>query len=362
MKAIEKKIEKKEKKIVQKAKSKAGRKTKKGIVKRYGRGAHKMLKGLNPYLETILDPFSIYGVKIPDFNMAPSVTFTTVDRFNGTANATFCCGAFVQCGLFDGAYATNGAGATSLAYTWNAFVNLASAPTVTNQTFNGVRLVSAGLAASYEGTTLSDSGRFICGFVPRQTGLALPPASMTEASSSAQVQALPMARKYAQAVYFPQDPSSLLYQPPGATSGSTFGQQAQGYIFIMSDGMVAGQVIQYTLVCNWEATPQNSTLSWLSPTHSPSDPLALSHASNVISNSNPALQPPPLGPKPAEDAVQSGVSTIAMSSGASHELAAQQQKPTNSGSSFLDSILGLAEGPVGQIASKALPLLSSFIL
>lgn len=316
------------KKPKSKKKKKAGKKTKRGIKAKFGKPAYSYLASINPYLNTILNPFGVNGVRIPDMVTFPSVTFQTIDRVTTavTAGGTF--GVAIQFGTPSAAIQLNTGASTSVALTWAAGTAL-SGYTTMNATYDRVRIVSAGVAIKYMGTPLSAQGRVLCNFVPGNTGAVLPGTSVNAILARPYVETVIAAKAYAQVVYFPLDPSCFNYQAPSAS-------WACGYGILVGDGMTAAATVEATIVINWEATPQLGTLSFLQPMPSRSDPLEFAHANNIITNTMPVVQPPK-DVRPADNVAASG--NMALGDEKSPHSLMQRE---NGG--FLNQVLNMAFG------------------
>jgi hypothetical protein len=69
-------------------------------------------------------------------------------------------------------------------------------------------------------------------------------------------------------------------------------EQQNGWIGVMVDGIADGVTLgRLEWVCNWECLPRQEYGSIVAPTSSPSDPIAMSHADNVLSTLPPAFAP-----------------------------------------------------------------------
>lgn len=335
-----------------KKKKKAGKKVKKGIKQQYGKSVNRMLAAMNPYLNTVLNPFEVQGVRIPDLICFPSVCFSTVDRGTTavTAGGTF--GVFYMVGTLNACVQLNTAASTSPALTWAAATGL-SAFTTINSTYDRVRPVSAGLAVKYMGTPLSAQGRFIISFLPGNTGATLPGTSVNAILARPYTQTKLASSAYSQVLYFPLDPNCYVYQAPT-------GAWSYGNLVIVGDGMTAAATVEYTIVVNWEATPQLSSLSLTRPEVSRSDPIELAHASNIISNTVPTIQPEKV--KPADNIATTGNLSLDVDDG----FHAQQQK-TGGGflSTMLNGVIDALDSDTGKsimgVVGKVAPAVAAFL-
>lgn len=339
------------------------------------------LLGMNPYLESLLDPFNSVGAKIPDMNMQPSSTFQVVDRQTLTASST--AGSIGVCGISYGVGGQTSAtaygslipipniGATfsvgcilgASATTTDLFpavggatsiqlVNWTAATDQIPKTYNKVRLVSAACQVEALGTPLNAKGKVTVAFASRNTIRQEIPSGNVGVS---RIAALPGAKQVplnklegATVRYNPQDSMSLIYvdmdiQPASSWSAVDWTSNVNcvgalgGELFLIIDGATAADSFVVTTVLNYEATPRVNTQNIVAATPSDSDPLALSHAFNSIQ----------MAPTTIPRAVQN--ITSAMSRFVSHP-PEKHRKPK-----ILDSIMSGLKTGVG-IAKEVAPL------
>lgn len=306
---------KQEKKVVVdiKPKSKRAKKTKKGVKKAYGRVSHDFLKSMNPYLQTIEDPWKVQGVKVPDMITYPSATFSITDRRTVTSNTTsgmamICYGIGataanlgsvipVTTNFFFGC--TNNAalettsdifvGATS--FTIPAWNSLAS---TVGSTFSSVRLVSASVSVCTQGTPNNTQGKISTAFFPK-TKLDVErggnPVSVDRIELEPGARILPCnTMKSVEVRYKPLDNQVLQYANLNAvTPNQTLeGQYYPGEWVFVASGLGATAVnLQAIAVFNYEAIPKTSQFSPITLSSSPSDPIAMSLALNEASEMTP---------------------------------------------------------------------------
>jgi hypothetical protein len=302
--------------------------------------ASRRLLMMNPYAQTLLDPFNVRGVRIPDDAQYPSVPFTIVDRQTITVNAqgvAMICyglyssssiaataslipisitgtnsGASYQVGMIGGtAASTTDLTAGVPGTTGVSPIRFAqwSAATPTVQTsFEKVRLVSAGLNVQFTGNYTHNSGKYTIAYGPRghsraQGGNAFPLAYLAQFPESRTV---PISLNEGATIrYEPVDEYSFRYTLIGAnntsyiqaypivTSNDWEDQVAQaegGELWCAVDGSDSGTTFQCTFVANYEGiVTSNSFLLASAAQSSVSDPIALTHALRV-SESAPNVQ------------------------------------------------------------------------
>jgi hypothetical protein len=324
-------------------------------------GIVRSMAAMSLYLQTILAPHVVRGVKIPDCNTAPSYPATGVQRVQ-MVGSTLGAGP-VTAGLllrvgFTGGVATDyyliqgGAAAGS-------YNNVGGANKLYGVSLRSVsssqRPVSAGLFASFQGTTLSDQGRFIVAFIPPgYGGIALPPTTQSDALSLPYLQTFPVKQLYAQSVFLPIDEIARSYTGQGQDGASdpVRGAGRYGYLLILADGLAANQMIEFTFVENYELLPLQNTFSLASPTPSHSDPIELAVATNTIASSPQASVAQPTV-TPAEAQAMIPTATTGMS----------PEKHQHTGMldtvlGFIDKAIPIGEKVVGAVA-RAAPLLAA---
>jgi len=355
----------------------------------------KRLLGMNPYLQTLLDPFNVLGVKIPDMNSHPSGSFQILDRreivINANGVACICYGAYGASGSSGQGgslvpvrvagtgsvpYAigmTNGALASSVDLLLGGspiyLTNWTSVSDPIVQTYVKARLVSAGTCFQYLGAPLNAKGKASLGFAPRNqlrsnisSGLTVDMLLKLPGSKTVPVNTL----SGGVVLYQPQDGVSLEYVDTNsvstATNGSVWDTDANlraacgGEMYISFTGCNPGDVIQITSAFNYEAIPRTNTWNLVGVSLSPNDPIALTHAFNTVQTSPVTLattQPILLGSgsgvqqssssegyvphpfQPSSQPVSSGMGVT--------ENKQQMSNPTGMFDSFLSSAVGFAK-------------------
>lgn len=285
MQVTKKEISKEKKALV---KAQAKKKAKKVVKKELGRALGSGPAGLaafhaarSAWLNSIMDPFSHFGAKIPDSVTSPSFPLHCVQRFqnaiytNGVSGAAYIVG-----GSAGSLYTVSGGTATAL--TWAS----GAAPTyMTNLApfSDTVRTVSCGLAVSFQGSPLNASGRIITFWNPGITGLSgFPYVNPSTVLAFSNARSIPLSKGYSQVINLPQDSRTLFYQVPLYTVAA--GSPAKGFLYIAIDGAPVGSIVEFTLVENFEVIPNTSSLNLVQPTASSSDPFDFSLTSNFVAD------------------------------------------------------------------------------
>jgi len=301
--------DKKKKKI----KGKVAKVLNKGRVNNY-------LMGINPYAQTLLDPFHVRGVKIPDIITTPSATFSITLRNTLTVNASGVCGLIWGYGVsgvfpvftplgglvpYDNGLVSPGTycvgcqlspTATTAALLTGAVVDQQlplynSAASSVASLFSSTRLVSFGSTIEYIGSGLNAQGKITVASEPRQTfrdtsKVAAATLSLNDVLSLRSSQTASVTLEGAStAVYFPQDSQSTSYistRTVYPNAQFTPLQAMGGEIYLIVDGAVSGQSFQVTSVWNFEGIPLLNQMDLIQTSVSKSDPIAESHAMNIV--------------------------------------------------------------------------------
>jgi len=310
------------------------------------------------WLNSLADPFNQVGAKIPDLVSWPSSTCQTIQRVQVSANAGGVAGICVRVGGFN----TSAAVAADASIWVTNSASTAAAPVWTNTpiasssaldtSYEKVRVVSAGVAAIYTGSTQLDSGRMFCTAFPGDLGSLATPNAFNDATinNSPLCRLIPVKKGYAQVLYVPEDLQALSYYTPGnpSTAGSLpyKGYRQLNWILILADGMSAGQMITFVICHNLECIPLTSTQNILQPTPARVDLLEMDVANRVIAENPFFATNQPEKSKPAEGAA-SGAGKGGFVATASHVL--QEGLPflekvvggMTGGSSFADTAMSL---------------------
>lgn len=287
------------------------------------------LTSWNPYLQTILDPFHVTGIRVPDLITTPSGTFSIKDMRTLTVNANGICGLlygmgiagnfpnYTPCGglspwnsglAIPGSYNVGiniGVNSTAAILLQAGSSNIAlskfnSTSSSVATLYSSVRLVSFGATIQYTGSALTAKGSIIATSEPRETygysnkvaGATLTLDDMKALRSAVEV-SVPL-EGGATAVYFPQDSMSTNYY--STTTNYTLSQFPRsvlgGEVGLIVNGATPGDTFAVTAIWNFEGVPFTNQLDLVSTSPSKSDPLAMSHAANTISDTKPIISQP----------------------------------------------------------------------
>jgi len=332
------------------------------------------------YLQSVLDPWMVAGAKVPDEITAPSAAFQMITKliltavFPGAGNpcgvgVIYRVGSSVDTATFSkcrslvpassSSYGTGG-GSVGVRQVNPGVPQLAAVAQM-------ARPVSCGISLSFQGASVSDQGRVVVAFLPpgdpsgwinllqavdATTLLQASTSSLTAATYSVDL----AARKgYIRGVWFPIDAiarsylcvsTSTLNRPAGSAPNSV---EQYGALVVLADGLDSSSLpnVEVTIAENWEFMPTNNATNIVSPTASPSDPLELAAASNVLA-SNPLTC---VTQSPKETAV--GTPLVAgMKAGGS---VVKTNHP-----SFLDSVFSLVEKGV-EVGKKVAPVAGALL-
>jgi hypothetical protein len=286
---------------------------------------NRYLMALNPYFLTLVDPFSVHGVKIPDLQNFPSTTFSIVDRRTVIAGAAGGVGGIVYgvvgwssrvavgalvpvpytSGLLDysvgmtlgsgsgtaNLFPSGGAGVQPTPFTFSQWAPPANgAPAL----FSKARLVSAGLVIEAVGAPLNAKGKFTLASAPRNYLRGILDTTAVSVDRIAQIPdaiVVPINKLTGGSVcYRPLDGKSLEYTqirdivyPDNTASAQLSWEHAMGgELYVIIDGATVNDTFQVTAVFNYEAIPVWNQMNLIAGTSSPSDPIALSMAMNKV--------------------------------------------------------------------------------
>lgn len=376
------------------------------VLNREERVRRKLLM-MNPYARTLLDPFNIKGIKIPDDALYPSVPFQIVDRRTLVANAqgvaALCYGfrsvtltalsrgSLIPIGIngdttgsFVAGFIAGSAATTADLTTGTLNTNgpndirflewSAASPTIQNA-FDKVRLVSAGLNVQCTSNFSSNSGKYTAVFAPRNYsrfigGTAIPitylqnmpdsitvPISLEKGVTITYSPCDEYCNSYAQVGSNQSGTNFTLPTPADATFWENWRQYTPGEFWCAIDGAPANATFQCTFVANYEAIPsQNNFLLDSASSTSKSDPIALAHALKV------------------RDEVPTAIASSAEANGVAFDLSNKMENGlsmthTSTGASggepmMFDSLLNVLAGAgnlvdkVSNIGSKLSPLIN----
>lgn len=347
---------------------------KKQAKKTVARAARRMgLIDFSPYLRSLLDPINEWGAKIPDTQTAPSFVVHCVQRLQvtlATAGAgPIAAGIFMQladlrtvAGNCNNSTWTGGAAASQL-----AGINFEKSYAATVSSIaQSLRPVSAAVYMAYQGSPLNAKGRVTVALIPpTQVPQTLPPVDVNaDVQTLPYLSTLPANVGFAEVKYLPIDPLSKSYCITSAGRIAPFvrGSAAvfaatYGALYILLDGGTAGDIVEFTIVENFECLPQLQATNLSSPTPSKSDPIEMAAVDNLISSKPNLAVTQDLASTQARTAVTQNQSALTP---VSHD-------PKKHESGLMDSVLkalgvGLdfavgAAPKVAKLASIAAPLL-----
>lgn len=288
--------------------------------------------GLNPYLQTLLDPFNKQGAKIPDECMYPSVPFTIVDRRTLTVNAQgiamVCYGRYYSHATAPDPWAIAGSlvpmnyGPSSVYYLIAGMTHSAAAtatdlilqvgstpiPSIVfpqwgippaqdtvGGAFDKVRLVSAGLNVQFTGNFTQNSGKYTAAFVPRQ--YTYDSYAGNEAIPLSFIQQMPTSRSAPINLnegitvrYEPLDTISNQYSEQGVRAYDPVNDKnwsgllpaLGGEMWVCIDGAPPGTTFNVVYTGNYEGVPKSNSFLLTSVAEaSQNDPIAMTHALRV---------------------------------------------------------------------------------
>jgi hypothetical protein len=305
------------------------KKVKKAVGKQLQKRAPHLLM-MSDYIATIASPEEIYGMKIPDANTSLSFPIHFVQRYQLTASTAGAASNMVAIAMVVGSLGASSlgtgadfyigsGGATAGAIVWNSVAKAYSAQLPNTQTV-AIRPVSASLTFNYQGSTQTDQGRIVVCYVPGPSTGNLqftPIATVSTLLNQSFVTDFPAQRRFGRVRYLPTDTFSLAYSMSGngnfpyrTNAGTATGGVQYGVLYILADGLQAGNVGEFTLTENYECIPLSGFSNFFSPSVSKSDPLELS----MVSNSLAAKPEFSVQQNPADMATATAVtSTVALS-------------------------------------------------
>jgi len=209
------------------------------------------------YIGTILYPGSIQGVKIPDFNMYPTVTAHTEQEGTFSCSAAGNGGMLVRLHAGTGSAPTSGGGGsitiqdpattTDLAFTYLAASNIRSNPAAFSGSYKFARLVSASLEVQYVGNDNNNQGRIVQGILVKDEYLFASFSSFNSILNSRDNLCCSVTGG-AYMRYRPVDESSFDFVDIASTSAT----ENQGVFIVAVNACGAGAPFRWKLSCNWE--------------------------------------------------------------------------------------------------------------
>jgi len=260
----------------------------------------------SPYFQTLVAPWTVSGVKIPDEITTPSFPVEQEMRIVNTvitdsSNMNNYFGVAIIIGSVGTAldyYTLTGSAADI--WTWSRGGSISGSSDLQNVT-SAVRPVSAGVTCTYTGNDTNDQGRFVAGFYPGGSTplnyngtdwVTLPNGPNAMLSGGAQAPYLidvPINRKFVELRYAPSDPLALVYgnygQVPRRSAVNPTNSAAYGIFIITGTGLAAGSAgasFATNFYQNLECLPASSKTSLQESQASFSDPLELAHVTNTV--------------------------------------------------------------------------------
>lgn len=296
-------------KISPKKAKKATRKLENGRVypkgtRSYAQSADEMALKHSRYLHSILDPFEVTGVKIPDEVTLPSFPMSATSKVAINAIAGTGVGPNGRGVNFivGSSGSNNSQKYTILNPTVTADTYVTAAPigaflpgTQLQTIASSVRPVSAGLFVNVQGAENTNQGRIIIGFLPPNDPLSGVASGVgnnvtaTALDNAAYTTSFPVSKVSGRSIYLPLDDLARTYLTSGQIAqGSGSNRQGNalqyGALVCLVDGCAVSALpaMEFTYVENWECIPINSQINIAQPEVSASDPLEMACASNFI--------------------------------------------------------------------------------
>lgn len=272
-------------------------KKEKGISKKYGKHAANYLRRFSPWLRALSDPFCVHGVQIPDPVTTPSSTFTIWIRRTIVANAQGV--AAVVFGLASRGYPLTVRGSLVPVMTTGTELILSDAvgmvsppdaddahlfgitsgdePTIlyypqwatVRQLYSDVRVVSAGLRATYTGNFTTAEGTMtivsaVRGWLREQSEMVSGACSVAILQSHPDACVVSIPKSYGgQCIYKPLDTVSLQYNNVNETVGEDEpvpDSYMGGEMYIAAVGVPPGQAFQVEFCINMEGIVRTNQL------------------------------------------------------------------------------------------------------
>lgn len=295
-------------------------------VKLPGQNLESFTRTRSSYFRTLEDPFRNDGVKIPDDSTFPSSTFSVsfkrqINAIESSDTGTWFCGYMVNSWQPFGClnYALtyhSGTGAISwMSDSFGGTVIVPEGGPVHNwpeieELYREGRIVSAGITIMPAMSSMSDKGVLYSTNIPVMN-IDYSAKTDTDFSTLSGIQnsftsiQSPIRDGGSCVCYRPCDPRSYTYSDwSSPTSGEP--NLYYGGAVVFAVGLDSEAVMEVTIVINFEAIPNNSSFSLVSPTPSPRDTLEMDHATNEIAKI-PAVEAGDGATKKAQETATSGV-------------------------------------------------------
>jgi hypothetical protein len=259
--------------------------------------------GLSPYAQTLVDPWNVYDIKVPDMASFPSTTIHVVEE-QTFVNTGGDCIEFTVCpaiapaqnatdplaplkwrmNTVAGGNLPSWTGGANLGcFTWTDYTTLSTK-------YSGWRCVSAGIQLEYVGTSLTDQGFFL-------GNVMHPFANYTHAAGPVLVGTIDKSsttnrfgvRDGLSIVWAPLDNTDLEYRGCGSVCYSNTTDFHGAYaevptMIAQARGIAANQVVRARVVANFEVIPGYNTMGASTSAPAVFNPRALNQAKTIFSN------------------------------------------------------------------------------
>lgn len=241
------------------------------------------LKSKSPWYASLRDPVQGAGAKIPDETGINTATMQLVQKVSVSINAQGVAGVEVispyinNCGVGQVSenWKSTASTATGAALTWSSNNNFTNASSMISVA-QAHRVVSAGVFAEYEGSSLNDTGDFTCYFLPYAPNANTQIASIQSRYGTSIIPVNKARRKPAAVLWFPINYESQSYKDFLSPQALTFGagDSERWTMGIIAQGLqpTSGTVL-FTFCVNYEFVPTLNTVDYITPSASPIDPI-----------------------------------------------------------------------------------------
>lgn len=252
------------------------------------------------WLATLIDPWGVHGVRIPDETVSPSATASIRVRFsvaavqNTTATGKYAASVYFNPCIRNAYMVATGYDASngSVSYPTPQTVrqDMPGYDTLKNLA-RSYRVVSAGFAVYSSTAMAQNQGRHSCAFYPGNDNSPIPFATTffptvggVQLSENSEVSALNQ-QMVCSVVWIPSDRTNYQYHLPGSSPIGPTEAAPQpfyncGTILWISDGLSSAATFEVSLVVNIEYLPNQNSVSFISQMPSRYDVLAMERALN----------------------------------------------------------------------------------
>lgn len=225
------------------------RDTRQGHIRKGKRGS--------PYLQTLLDPQHVTGVKVPDVTSFPSSTFQLYERYEVTVGANPFAVAYTPLPASYRQLNANMNGANN----WGAWTAHGD-QTALNALYHSLRPVSAMLKVYTSASSSSNQGELTAALLPKSQSLN---ALLTVNAVANRFGAFRAPLKIgAELLWMPQDPDSRSYSVTStAASSATMSTSWPGWV-VGVEGAAVNTIVIFESYINYEAVPEDATFNLVS--------------------------------------------------------------------------------------------------